>query len=35
MELKDERARKYTNKICRDNHVYYISLYLLFEWVQK
>ena len=28
---RDGRAKKYTNKICRDNHVHYTSLRLLFS----
>ena len=28
---RDGRAKKYTNKICRDNHVHYTSQRLLFS----
>ena len=28
---RDGRAKKYTNKICGDNHIHYTSLCLLFE----
>ena len=28
---RDGRAKKYTNKICRDNHIHYTSLHLLFS----
>ena len=32
---RDGRTKKFTNKICRDNHVHYTSLHLLFEYVQE
>ena len=28
----DKSAKKYSNKICRDNHIHYTSLCLLFEY---
>ena len=30
--VPDKSAKKYTNKICRDNHIHYTFLCLLFEY---
>ena len=30
--VPDKSAKKYSNKICRDNHIHYTSLCLLFEY---
>ena len=40
MKLKDEvgvaaRVKKCTNKICRDNHIHYTSLRLLFSIIMS